>query len=489
MSTNLGDRHSPVTAPVFPNHSVYFSEAGLTISGSLIEAHPVIYSSGSGPGPGCARLEALFAIAFRKKLAPRSLQTLAEAASHSRNGNHIQANIRLAMGRLTSIPEPHQIGLRLELADKLLLGGMPAHVLMKELGFAPSDALAHAYNPDQPRVPAGAGVASGRWISGADGGDAVAEVSPSKSPPGHVAEMPVSDYPDEVPKAESMRALMPPIGVPALFDAGLGAARLAALATAAEAWVAAGVGLTLGLVLVPLHQHTDNATGSLPGDSGTRYDYRPDEGRLRLFDSVGNPIADAFRGKNGVFYDQATGFPIARDLGHALTFDQDQIDQAANDNDGRKPATRAAANDNAPRLCPAPSFDVPNSTRPRARAYQMQITALMNGGVGLPEGWAVRLRNPVTGESVPYDGCREIDGTMIEAKGPGYERLLQDPNIKKGIIDRFLGQAKSQIQAAGQREVEWYFAEEGVEKFARDLFDNSGGIAKIKTFHVPALMK
>jgi len=38
----------------------------------------------------------------------------------------------------------------------------------------------------------------------------------------------------------------------------------------------------------------------------------------------------------------------------------------------------------------------------------------------LPAGMAVSLENPLTGKNVAFDDCRESDGTMIEAKGPGF---------------------------------------------------------------------
>lgn len=56
-------------------------------------------------------------------------------------------------------------------ADELLKIGLSPRALMKGLGFdpAPLDAL-EKYNPDQPRIPAGNGRASGRWGSAGDGG-------------------------------------------------------------------------------------------------------------------------------------------------------------------------------------------------------------------------------------------------------------------------------------------------------------------------------
>ena len=47
---------------------------------------------------------------------------------------------------------------------------------------------------------------------------------------------------------------------------------------------------------------------------------------------------------------------------------------------------------------------------------------------------AVSLVNPLTGKSVVFDDCRESDGTMIEAKGPGYAEMLQDRFLAENIF-------------------------------------------------------
>jgi hypothetical protein len=59
-----------------------------------------------------------------------------------------------------------------------------------------------------------------------------------------------------------------------------------------------------------------------------------------------------------------------------------------------------------PQLCPDPTAESVAGRSERSLAYQQQIT-------GLPRGLEVKLNG------VRFDGFREEDGTMLEAKGPG----------------------------------------------------------------------
>jgi hypothetical protein len=73
-----------------------------------------------------------------------------------------------------------------------------------------------------------------------------------------------------------------------------------------------------------------------------------------------------------------------------------------------------------------------------------------------PSGLAVNLINPVTGEPVVFDECRERDGTMIEAKGPGYTEMLANAIIAESLAEKWVKQATSQPQASEGRGLEWF---------------------------------
>jgi hypothetical protein len=123
----------------------------------------------------------------------------------------------------------------------------------------------------------------------------------------------------------------------------------------------------------------------------------------------------------------------------------------------------------------------------RAIAYQEQISRLNNPQRPLPAGMAVSLKNPLTGKNVAFDDCRESDGTMIEAKGPGYTGPMKSDFLADKIRDEeWLPQAGRQVAAAGSREIEWYFAEPEAAANAGKWFGRNANFKKIKIFVVPA---
>jgi len=115
-------------------------------------------------------------------------------------------------------------------------------------------------------------------------------------------------------------------------------------------------------------------------------------------------------------------------------------------------------------------------------AYQTYVSALVNPERPLPPGLAVRLPradldhlpDPANmNDWVYFDDCRLSDGTMIEAKGTGYLDMLNQGSdqipwigVERGLRD----QASRQLNAAGARRVEWYFAEEPVADYVREKF-------------------
>lgn len=85
----------------------------------------------------------------------------------------------------------------------------------------------------------------------------------------------------------------------------------------------------------------------------------------------------------------------------------------------------------------------------RAKAYQQQISEL-------PPGLAVTLNGH------RFDGCRTIDGVMLEAKGEGFAWAFKDGKLRydhKGIRD-MADQMRKQSEAAAiaGKSVEWHVA-------------------------------
>ena len=74
----------------------------------------------------------------------------------------------------------------------------------------------------------------------------------------------------------------------------------------------------------------------------------------------------------------------------------------------------------------------------------------------MPPGLEVKLNG------VRFDGCRETDGTMLEAKGLGYANKtdgLQDWRGWFTGLEPIKAQMQAQSTAATARSVEWHFVE------------------------------
>src|SRR5262249_29109910 len=112
----------------------------------------------------------------------------------------------------------------------------------------------------------------------------------------------------------------------------------------------------------------------------------------------------------------------------------------------------------------------------RAAKYQAYISSSINPTNPLPIGLAVELPNPLGGQPISFDECRQTDGAMIEAKGPGYLDMLLRPTKYPwtGAEDDMVWQARKQLMGAGGRTVEWYFAEDVVAEYMRNAFKREG---------------
>jgi hypothetical protein len=94
--------------------------------------------------------------------------------------------------------------------------------------------------------------------------------------------------------------------------------------------------------------------------------------------------------------------------------------------------------------------------------------------------------NPVSGKFVVFDDCRLLDGTMIDAKGTGYLQQLSYGEERYpwlGIQEKMLKRARSQLEAAQGRPIEWHFAEQAVADYVQGIFDYSG--ITIRIIHTP----
>jgi hypothetical protein len=89
---------------------------------------------------------------------------------------------------------------------------------------------------------------------------------------------------------------------------------------------------------------------------------------------------------------------------------------------------------------------------------------------------------------VSFDGMK--GGTLLEAKGVGYKKLLSGvENIKNYVLDGWLNQAKRQVQAASGTgaTIEWHFAEQEAADAFKNLLNEKAefDISKIKIIVTP----
>ncbi|MGH6863912.1 MAG: hypothetical protein ACRECN_06515, partial [Methylocella sp.] len=231
-------------------------------------------------------------------------------------------------------------------------------------------------------------------------------------------------------------------------------------------------------------------------NTNLRYAINLDENTLRLTRD-GEVVVAAQRGQDGIYYEVDTGTPIARDVGGSIVFDAATLASATAPKETSRASDRAAdsaaqakAEDETPKLCPDPGLDAPHGASERAKAYQAQISALNNPQRPLQAGQAVSLTNPMNGKRVVYDDCRESDGTMIEAKGPGFAKMLESDFMYDRISARWIKQATRQVDACGGRAIEWYFAEAAAAEEAEDIFAFYRTLkGRIRIIHIPALVQ
>jgi len=106
-------------------------------------------------------------------------------------------------------------------------------------------------------------------------------------------------------------------------------------------------------------------------------------------------------------------------------------------------------------------FDVSESMSNTARNYQRQVTGTAEGKAYFKNG-------------TRFDGYD--NGTLLEAKGPGYDKLLKDPELQAKVGNKLLKQARNQLDAADGAPIKWIVAEKGFAKKLRKMFKINGNM-------------
>lgn len=119
----------------------------------------------------------------------------------------------------------------------------------------------------------------------------------------------------------------------------------------------------------------------------------------------------------------------------------------------------------------------PNWTNESWLRYQEQVT-------GTTRGREYVVPNPKEGKpAVEYDGWDSSRQTFLEAKN-GYTSYLAQPGkaaLTPSGKEKFLAEARAQVEASGGRAVEWHFSDPDVAKAARAAFREEG--LPIKVVH------
>jgi hypothetical protein len=389
----------------------------------------------------------LLSAAYGKAIAPSVLGNIERAAKAWSEGDNCLAYIHPAHARLPALQDPYEAARRLFIVDAFMKSGTSPRAVFEafHFGVAYIDAVEKFFNPDEPRVPAGSGRTSGEWTDSeeAGGGDAARAGTAGQ---------------EEQGSSLLGRAPLPA----ASFLGELNAAQAAELA--AYAWrVLSAVGAAtavFGLLFIPSPNNI-RVEGEVPEIPGLRYYWNRDESLLHLTYDGPDGARRTFTAElqEDLFRD-ARGQVIGRVLPRGNV----AIDPAA--------VFPEIANENNPKLCPAPGPDKPGET---GRDYADYVKNVVNPSNPTPRYWGYQLSNPYDfGNLVFYDDCQHSTGTLVEAKGPGYAEMLKYEILKDSLTQEWLAESGRQVDSSHGRPIRWYFADIRAALFAKGIFMASG---------------
>lgn len=397
-----------------------------------------------------ARILALLAAAYGRAVAPAVLENIGRAVKSWRDGDGCLAHIHLAHSGLRPLADLISAACRLFVAEGAMKAGMSPRAILHALKIGNSyvDAIAKAYNPDEPRIPAGSGKPSGEWTNGAaGGGDDSAQTMASTDgaqDPSLLGRMPAP--------APSFLGTLDPAQVAEL---GTYVARMLGPIGAAAA--------AFGLLFIPSPDNV-RVEGEVPEMPGLRYSWNRDETLLHLTyaDPDGGQHSFSAQLDGDVFRD-AQG----RVVGRVLSDSTVAIDAAALSSD--------LVDDDEPRLCPDTTKD--KRTNDLGLDYENYIKSIVNPENPTPPHMGYML--PKVAGSVTFDDCEHSTGTMIEVKD-GYAGFLDSDRGKTILAGIFMKQAMDQVQAAGGRPLRWYFSQKAVADYAKEIFGGAGLNIEVK---------
>ncbi len=143
-----------------------------------------------------AHVLALLSAAYGKAVAPSVLGNIERAAKSWRDGEECLAYTHLAHSRLQAPSDVRAAAYRLFVAEHAMKAGLSASAVFQALNIDRSyiDAVEKAYNPAEPRVPAGSGRTSGKWTNSGQTSEAAAATEGTareKAPGSSLARAPI----------------------------------------------------------------------------------------------------------------------------------------------------------------------------------------------------------------------------------------------------------------------------------------------------------
>jgi hypothetical protein len=214
------------------------------------------------------RILALLSAAHGKAVPPSVLGNIERARKAWSKGDHSLAYIHLAHARLQAPEDARSAACRLFIADSAISAGVSPRAIFQALKIGNSyiDFVEKAYNPDEPRIPAGSGRTSGEWTDSDEAGG---------------NDVPTGKTTGEEAQGSSVLARMP---LPASSFLGeLSAAQVAELGAYALRLLgpAGAAAAAFGLLFIP-SPNDIHVEGEVSGVPGLRYSWNRDEALLHF---------------------------------------------------------------------------------------------------------------------------------------------------------------------------------------------------------------
>jgi hypothetical protein len=414
------------TVPIIP--ALYFSPDGLALGAGTILLPAVGPRRLANLQRGEARLLALLCATYGRAIAPSALANIERAAKSWRDGDDCLAAIHLAHARLPPLDDSHEAARRLFITDAFINAGTSPLAILRALGFdgAYVEAI-EKYDPAEPRVPAGNSIFSGRWTK-------------------------ILSFLGDLTAMQATQL-------------ALWATRLLGPAV-----VVSGAVEVFRTIFVPSSNRI-RVEGDVAGLPGGRYAWNRDEAQLHITYKTADGEQRTFTAQR---QENKLLGPHGQVVGVVLPDDNVVIDADA--------LPGRPANDNEPKLCPRPQPD--KRTNNKGIEYEIFMRPIVNPFMPTPLGMAYYLTNPSIGKPVEFDDCQQETGDMVDYKHK-YWKLLSDLDTQRFTISKLWKQAESQVQAAGDRRIRWYFAERKAADYVRHLFNGDDIRGRIEIVHVP----